>query len=266
MKGKFVWQLLSVLVLLVLFSGTLSVSRQAVAGAIPPDVKYQVNLSASGVAGNTGRKLPYQQYVTPEDAVVKGLAGRMSNAEEAYMEAVKWIYVSEQTLNSTFERWLMPYEFLVKTPHYPGNPMYGDVVSDCEEQANTLVSLLRAGGIPAEEVRVVLGKYTATGREKGHAWVELLIDGQWLALDPSSGPYWDDETEKLIGRSGVPFDYYASHPFPVLQIEIYYNDVYYYKPGELSGTLPASWLAGSRYAFKSPPRRTQIEDMRKPGV
>ncbi len=260
LKVKFIWQLFSALVVLFIFCGLLLTSRQAIARGVSPGNGYQVIIS--NVASNPGRELAYQQYVTPEDAAVKGLAGRMRNAEEAYMEALKWIYVSEQTLNSTFERWLTPHEFLVKTLRYPGNPLYGKAVSDCEEQANTLVALLRAGGIPAEEVRVVLGRYTAVGGEKGHAWVELMIDGQWLALDPSSGPYWDDERERLIGRSGVSFDYYASHIFPVLQIEIYYNDVYYYEPGEMSDNVPASWLGANRHALKSAPRLTRTLDIR----
>lgn len=249
LKVKFIWQLLSASVLLFIFCGLLIASRQAIAQGISFSNSYQAIISGSNAANNPGQELTYQQYVTPEDAAVKELAGGMNNAEEAYMEAVKWIYVSEQTLNSVFERWLTPYEFLMKTPRYPGNPLYGDVVSDCEEQANTLVSLLRAGGIPAENVRVVLGKYAAADGVKGHAWVELLVERQWLPLDPSSGPYWNDETGKLVGRSGVPFDYYANHIFPVLQIEIYYNDVYYYKPGEVSENVPASWLAGSKHTF-----------------
>lgn len=249
LKVKFIWQLLFALVLLFIFYGLLVPSRQTIARGVSLSNSYQAIISGSNIAGNPGRKLPYQQYVTPEDAAVKRLAGRMSNAEDAYMEAVKWIYVTEQTLNNTLERWLTPHEFLVETPGYPGNPLYGDAVSDCEEQANTLVSLLRAGGIPAEEVRVVLGKYTVAGREKGHAWVELLVDGQWLALDPSSGPYWDDETERLVGRSGVSFGYYDNHIFPVTRIDVYYNDVYYYEPGGVSENVPASWLAGNRHAF-----------------
>lgn len=67
----------------------------------------------------------------------------------------------------------MPHEFLSVTPNYPSNPLKGNAVSDCEEQANTLVSLLRAEGVSADKVRAVVGKVKSRDGEGGHAWVEL---------------------------------------------------------------------------------------------
>ncbi len=120
---------------------------------------------------NTGHQFPVQLYVTPEDEVVKALAAQVNGAEDAYKLAVEWIYVSEQRLNHATEKWLTPDEFLANTPYYPNNPLIGETVSDCEEQANTLVSLIRAGGIAAEEVRVFLGKVNCADDATGHAWV-----------------------------------------------------------------------------------------------
>jgi transglutaminase-like putative cysteine protease len=131
----------------------------------------------------------YQLYVTPGDAAVASLANQVDGARDAYGTAVQWIWVSEQTMSGVPDKWLMPHEFLVDTPLYPGNPVSPNAVSDCEEQANTLVSLLRAEGVGAEDVRVVLGKVNFDGEEGGHAWVEMMHDEEWLSLDPSSGPY-----------------------------------------------------------------------------
>ena len=170
------------------------------------------------VGSNAVEEFPFRLYVTPEDKTVEALAAQLNGAKDAYKVAVQWTYVSEQKLNHIADKWLTPKEFFANTPHYPSNPLKGKEVSDCEEQAHALVSLIRAEGIPPEEVRVALGEIKLGDVETGHAWVELLSNGRWVALDPSCGPYWDDKAGKLVRRRGVPFDYYASHSYPVLQI------------------------------------------------
>ncbi len=239
-------QFSSSFVFLFIISGLLLISRQAIAfhGTYSAN-GYPVITCGGYDSDNTGCKRPYQLFITPDDEQIKALSREFVGVDDVYNEAVKWVYVSEQTLNNAVEQWLTPRQFLTETSQNPANPLKGEPVSDCEEQANTLVSLLRAKGIPAEEVRVVLGRYTFLGKIKGHAWVELLNEGRWLTLDPSSGPYWDDERKFLVNRPGVPFDYYASYDFPVLQVEIYYNDIFYYEPGNTTGNVPSSWLDGS---------------------
>lgn len=195
----------------------------------------------SYIESNPYKESAFRLYVTPEDRAVEVLAAQIQDAEDAYRIAVHWIYVSEQKLNQTADRWLTPHEFLADTPDYRSNPLKGKEVSDCEEQANTLVSLMRAKGIPPKEVRVALGEVRFNKVGTGHAWVELLKDGQWVALDPSWGPYWDDEAEKLVHRRGLPFDYYHSHTYPVTQIWSYYNDIYCLELEDGLGNAPVSW-------------------------
>ena len=190
---------------------------------------------------SAGHEFPFQLYVTPEDPVIKALAAQTDTAQDAYKVAVQWVYVSEQKLNHTPEKWLTPHEFLTNTPDYPTNPVKGEQVSDCEEQVHALVSVLRANGVPPEEVRVALGEVRFGDVETGHAWVELQTNGYWLALDPTCGPYWDDKAGKLVPRRGDPFDYYVSHAYPVLLVHAYYNDIYYLDPRGDSGNAPASW-------------------------
>ena len=194
------------------------------------------------VENKPSEEFPFRLYVTPEDQVIEALADQINGAVDAYKVAVQWTYVSEQKLNHVADKWLTPHKFLINTPHYPSNPVKGEEVSDCEEQAHALVSLIRAEGIRPEEVRVTLGEVRFGNEATGHAWVELLTNGHWVALDPSSGPYWDDKAGKLVCRRGRPFNYYASHTYPVLKVWTYYNDIYYLDARDGLGNAPVSWL------------------------
>lgn len=220
-------------------------SLPVIAGALDATSLSQqgsdLNSGAIRVTGNAGKKSPYRHYVTPDDQAIEALTSQIDGIEDAYALAVQWTYVSEQTLNSVADKWLKPHEFLANTPYFPSNPLKGEAVSDCEEQAYVLVSLLRALGVRAEEVRVVLGKVDFDGTETGHAWVELFMDNQWLSLDPSSGPYWDDTAGEIRHRPGYSFDYYLSHAYPVIEPWIYCNDIYYLDLRDNSGNAPGSW-------------------------
>ena len=182
----------------------------------------------------------YQLFITPGDGVIAALADDVAGAMECYGVAVQWTWVSDLTLNGVKEKWLMPHVFLVDTPDYALNPVPPKVVSDCEEQANTLVSLFRADGISSVEVRVVLGEVNFAGKVGGHAWVELWHDSKWLPLESTSGPYWDDEKEKWFPRDGYRFEHFSTNNYPKEEVWAYYNDVYYLDPRDGSGNAPAS--------------------------
>jgi hypothetical protein len=183
----------------------------------------------------------YQLYVTPDAPAVIMLADQIDGVMVAYQEAVGWTWVSDQTLHGQSEKWLKPEEFLSDTPTYGANPVKPEVVSDCEEQANTLVSLLRAEGVAPGEVRVVIGEVDFGGEVGGHAWVQLWYEGEWIDLDATSGPYWDDDQNRLVDRNGYPFRFYANHDYPVVQVWAYYNDVFYWDPRTEEGNAPESW-------------------------
>jgi len=187
------------------------------------------------------RELTLQQYITPDDEAVKVLAGGLKELKDIYDTASGWIYISDEGLNQAADKWLTPHEFLIDSPGYPANPLQGNAVSDCEEKANTMVSLIRASGIAPEKVRVVLGEVSFNNVKTGHAWVEVFNDGNWLSLDPSWGPYWNEKTFKLVNRKAVPFDYYTGHQYPVIQVWTYYNDIYYFDPRNNAGIFPDSW-------------------------
>jgi len=184
---------------------------------------------------------PWQKFVTPDDPIVVNIASSLNSVQEVYSLAVTWTWVSDEVLHGQSEKWIMPHEFLSNTPSYPTNPVNGFVASDCEEQAYSLVSLLRSFGVPATDVRVVVGEIMVEGETGGHAWAEVREGGQWLQLEATSGPYWDEETDQLVQRRGGGFRYYINHEYPVVEVWGYFNDMYYYNPEDDKGNAPQDW-------------------------
>ncbi|MEZ5932572.1 MAG: transglutaminase-like domain-containing protein [Alphaproteobacteria bacterium] len=57
---------------------------------------------------------------------------------------------------------------------------------DCTEHSQLFVTLARAAGLPAREISgFVYGGDDSAPSLGGHAWVEVLIDGHWIGLDPT---------------------------------------------------------------------------------
>lgn len=191
-----------------------------------------------------GQKSVYQQFITPNDVAIIELASTINSIKEAYEIANSWIWVSDSTLHGKDEKWLKPNEFLTKTPYYARNPVKGEIVSDCSEQANTFVSILRAIGVSAEDVRVVMGKVDFDGEIGGHAWVEIWIENGWMPIDVTSGNYYDDATNTLVSRKATSYDYWMYHPYPVVEVWAYYNDQYYVESGE---DFSSKWAKGYDY-------------------
>jgi len=188
----------------------------------------------------------YQKYVTPDNPVVKSYltSNGITTNQQAYSSAVQWTWVSDQTLNGKPELWLMPFAFIQNTPTNPNNPVLGEVASDCESQAYTLVSILEAAKIPKTNVRVVVGEVNFSGEIGGHAWVQLYQNGEWLELEATSGSFWDDDDNKLVENEGFSFNYFKNHPYPVEEYWAFFNDAFFYNPhnGKQSENLPQHWL------------------------
>ena len=80
------------------------------------------------------------------------------------------------------------------------------------------------------------------GNEGGHAWVEVYEDNRWLALEATTGPFYDDESHRLIERRGLPYNYYKTRTYPSVEIWFYYNDVYYVDFIHNKQNAPSHWL------------------------
>lgn len=187
-----------------------------------------------------------QQYVTPDAEAVESYLEEngLDDKYEIYEAALSWVWVSDETLHDTDEKWLTPTEFLEDTPAYDTNPASGRIAGDCEEQANALASLLIASGEYDEStVRVAVGDVNFGSGTGGHAWVEVYEAGEWISLDATGGPYYDDESSELLAvdASGEEYGYYSSGEYPALEVWYYYNNLYFTEVGEGTGDVPDFW-------------------------
>jgi len=185
---------------------------------------------------------PYQLYVTPENRDILDFVEDFDTVEEIYDESLEWVWISDEDLHGETEKWMYPEEFLTETADYDTNPT-DLIASDCEEQANTLASLLLASGLyDSDEIRVVLGKVNFDGTIGGHAWVQVYEDGSWLDVEATSGSYYtDDDGFVEVSVDSVSYDYFRYHTYPSVEIWYYYNNDYFMVAETESGNAPSSW-------------------------
>ncbi len=191
----------------------------------------------------------FQKYVTPyADAVQDYIEDEdLDDEDEIYETAVSWIWVSDSILNGQQEEWLTPTEFLEETPYYDSNPVPGEIVSDCEDQANTFASLLIGSGeFDESDVRVAVGLVNFDGSSGGHAWVEVYEDNEWFPVDATVGPYYDDDEEKVIypdDYEDIEFDYFLDEDYSIIEVWYYYNNEYSIDVDSGTGDAPDNWGA-----------------------
>lgn len=185
----------------------------------------------------------YQTYVAPSDSAVKALAAGKTY-EQIYKEALSWVWVEDTIIDQAEEKWQTPNFFLTQTPLLPSNPIKGRIANDCESQAYTLVSALRAAGMKPENVRVVTGQVNFGGTIGGHAWTEVFDEtsNKWFQLEATSGDYYDSAAKTLNQSAGLPYDYFKTYEYPSIEIWIYFNDEYFWDNGRQEGVAPENWL------------------------
>jgi hypothetical protein len=62
-----------------------------------------------------------------------------------------------------------------------------------------------------------------------------------MALEATSGPYWDDDNHMLFERNGLPYDYFGFNEYPAIEVWAYFNDAYYFNTSTGEGNAPAHW-------------------------
>ncbi|MBI5906328.1 MAG: transglutaminase domain-containing protein [Deltaproteobacteria bacterium] len=106
--------------------------------------------------------------VDPDDPAVRSLAVRLGTPEAAYA------FVRDRIRYEPMAPGLSPREILRAEK------------GSCLGKATLLCSVYRAMGIPARDVRVIVGNIALPDRLVDHAWIDMEYKGYCFQQDPSS--------------------------------------------------------------------------------
>ena len=132
-------------------------------------------------------------FITLDDPVVKAKVEevtRLSRTTEEKQQAI-FEYVRKEITYVTEgnpKKWKYPQPFLQFKPEFWQLPRetiaWGS--GDCEDQAILLCTMMRIAGVPASNVRAVLGVIRFPGGTFGHVWVEFKMGDTWYALESTN--------------------------------------------------------------------------------
>lgn len=151
----------------------------AIASAVPPPPPPASPPSL--LRNPSGHPDVMKQYITPNDPKVKAavqdiLSGYWRWAYDDFEALRQWVqahvsYRSDMEVHGVSEYWQLPAETLELG------------TGDCEDFAILLCTLLRAYGVPADQVYVACG--FPKGETRGHAYLfERYYKGIWRAIEP----------------------------------------------------------------------------------
>lgn len=109
----------------------------------------------------------FPALIEPDDSDVVKLAKQFSRYEEAYH------FVHHK---------------ISFAPFAPSGPVGGTLkhrTGSCLGKATLLASLYRAMGMPAEDVRIIMGIVVTDQGMADHVWLDLEVNGECLQQDPS---------------------------------------------------------------------------------
>ena len=86
-----------------------------------------------------------------------------------------------------------------------------------------------------------VGILQTDGKPFGHAWVEVQENGRWFAVEPTMGPYYDEDLGIVVDSVPVNYDYFKYHTYPAEEIWFYYNNEYFLDISDMRGNAPPSW-------------------------
>lgn len=158
-------------------------------------------------------------FITPECSSVKeclqGILGvpPYEPTKDGFDAIRDWVaynieYKPDEERAGTSDDWQRPKEVLTDSR-----------VGDCEDFSLLLCALLRAYGIGAERVFVVLG---VDGRDGAHAFLieDWYLDGKWRLIEP--------QTPAQL-RQGFPVFRLMDSGLDKYEITVAFNDLYYYE-------------------------------------
>lgn len=103
------------------------------------------------------------KYVQPSAPEVLEVAQQISSVDEVGNWVYQNIVYTPDSISGFDDLWQPAFYTIVRR------------TGDCEDIATLICSLLRAKGVPAENVRVVVGSFLRDGKPVGHAFAEIKI-------------------------------------------------------------------------------------------
>lgn len=141
---------------------------------------------------------------------------------------------------------------------------------DCSEHSLLFTALARSVGVPAREVVGLLYQQGAYNVFVGHAWNEVVLDGRWVAVDPSTGESRANGGRVrfgsvvgggfLLAGADILFRKLEATPrmLPVDVLEEWVSDDYP-KDGSVSAALGQALLRAEKYADAVEPLRRAVD-------
>jgi hypothetical protein len=140
--------------------------------------------------GELKRYLADGEYIKPSDEAIREMALKIKGDEKDPRMIVKKI-IKWMTEN-------IKVDFISET--LTGPEVLKKKCGKCTEFSTLFASLARSLGIP---VRIALGERHGGGVWLGHMWVEVFIDGQWLAVEADGGFIEGPTHIKLVDGADV---------------------------------------------------------------
>ena len=157
-------------------------------GALPNYVLINTGSSSSTVISGTGSGLNQKNTETDLSAYLKSSTNCQVNNS-----AIKSVVNSVTAgLTNTLDKAKAIYNYVRDSISYSFyyNTKYGATgtlsakAGNCVDQAHLLVAMYRSAGIPARYVHGTC-KFSS-GSTYGHVWAQVLVNGQWYVVDPTS--------------------------------------------------------------------------------
>ncbi len=170
--------------------------------------------------------------ITMEDPEVKAKVKEVTRRWDASVQEAIFEYVRDEikyTTEGNPKKWSYPKPFLKFKFDFWQLPR--ETIQwkkgDCEDKSILLCTMMRIAGVPASDVRVVLGLiYLGDEVLGGHAWCEFKLGTKWYVLEATCS------TCGYIERSEY-YDFYSPEVWGWFNDEEYHEE----KPGDTGGFL-----------------------------
>jgi len=136
---------------------------------------------------------------------------------------------------------------------------------DCSEHSDLFTALARSLGIPTRSVSgLIFSGDENTGNFGAHAWNEVVIDGKWVAVDPT----WDETTISAthirgdLGGSGIS----RLRNKQIRLINVEGSPWHLTEPQDVAGEVPQDGIAVAYFDNGKKRRETRYEDGMKSGM